>query len=243
MAATTAAQKIATPMTTFMRCQANIVFSISVLPKETRQQCPVVRLGILPYQREDAMLGQLRGWRDVRNGSGADSGIRADSGRGQTKKSGHSPLMNAFRNRASRTSIIGAAFVAVAACAQPLSPDELLVMSLEMHDRSPALMPFGYEGSERLTAVDLSEARDAFQSCGTTLSRWERLPSHSDPDAGLTHYWRCTSNDVTTIAEVYWGGSLGVEGHLGLDGVRFAACSPSRCPTQPYASFEPATGP
>lgn len=44
-------------MTTFMRCQAKIVFSISVLPEETRQQCPVVRLGTIPYQREHAILG------------------------------------------------------------------------------------------------------------------------------------------------------------------------------------------
>lgn len=151
--------------------------------------------------------------------------------------------MNAFRNRASRTSIIGTAFVTVAACAQSGSPDELLVMSLEMHDRSPALMPFGYDGSERLRGVGLSEARVALRSCGTTLSQWERLPSHSAPDAGLTHYWRCTSNGVTTIAEVYWGGALGVRGHTGIDGVRFAACSTSMCPSEPFASFEPSARP
>ena len=149
--------------------------------------------------------------------------------------------MISIRNCASRTSIIASAFVMAAACAQTQRPDDLLVMSLEMHEQSPGLMPFGLQGSERLTDVDLSEARVAFRSCGTTLSRWERLPSRSRADAGLTHYWRCTSNGVTTIAEVYWGGALGVEGHTGLDGVRFAACSPNRCPTEPHAAFEPAT--
>ena len=157
-------------------------------------------------------------------------------------KSGHSPPMNAIRNRVSRTSIIAAAFVAAAACAETLSPDDLLVMSLKMHEESPGLLPFGYQGSEHLIGVDLPEARVAFRSCGTTLSRWERLPSRTDGSNGLYHYWSCTSDGVTTIAEVYWGGSLGVEGHTGLDGVRFAACSPNRCPTEPYAAFEPATG-
>lgn len=151
--------------------------------------------------------------------------------------------MNDVRSRGWRTSITAAAVLAAIACAETPTPDDLLIMSLEMHDESAALMPFGHEGSERLTGVHLSEARAAFRSCGPTLSRWERLSSRSTGDVGLTHYWRCTLNGVTIIAEVYWGGALGVEGHTGLDGVRFAACSPSRCPTQPYASFERATGP
>jgi len=142
------------------------------------------------------------------------------------------------RKSAVAPSIILAAVVAAAACDNIDRPEDLLVMKLQMHERSPWLMAFGQEGSELLAGVDLSEARAALQICGTTLSQWERLPPRSDPDLGLTHYWRCLANDVTVIAEVYWGGALGRQGHIGTDGVRFAACLPSRCPAEPSGAFE-----
>lgn len=147
--------------------------------------------------------------------------------------------MNAIKDHALRSLITAAAVVAVAGCENNLGPDDLLVMSLGSLEENSSLYTFEQSsGSERLAGVGMSEARAALRACGTELSQWERFPSLSHPDLGLYHYWRCTSDDVTIIAEVYWGGAMGLKGHLGTDGVRYSACEPRQCPTRLYAPFE-----
>ena len=134
-------------------------------------------------------------------------------------------------------SAVGAAAMG---CASRLTPDDLLRMSLQMHERSPYLEAFGDQsaGRGRFVGVTPPDAQAAFEACRSEPARWERLPSRSEPDEGLTHYWRCTSRSTTVFAEVYWGGGLGGEGHIGLDGVRYAACSPTRCDSDPHLPFE-----
>lgn len=142
--------------------------------------------------------------------------------------------------RRERSFSVGAMTVAlVGACGSPPTPDSVFEMALAMHARSPAFGAFGGLGRTRdhLNGVPESAALSALDACGARASGWERLPSVDESDRGLHHYWRCERAGVVVVAEVYWGGSLGVPGHTGTDGVRFAACWAAQCPSNAAEAF------
>ncbi|WP_165570571.1 hypothetical protein [Caulobacter vibrioides] len=106
---------------------------------------------------------------------------------------------------------------------------------------APQLKPFasqveGPQGErrQRLFGVAEPQARKLLSAC--SIDAWKhvstlRAPADGDPKDGerLFHLWVCERTDGKLMAAELW------RPHMGVDGVYFAACAPTVCPSYPQA--------